>query len=192
MFSNHLVEERKRLRQVIADTLPGYTTDNIYERLKGRFNTNLTKQDLIPFCKSVNIPVKDLPIILSPYGIKDNLISKKNWKLFYEDELCTNYPVLPIPSSLSSYQVEILTRFANSVRSRTGESLAPQWIFIASRNPSGTDPAKLRLSSFCHLVHELDLVFQQKELIDAILTFFGQKLVEIDFLQFVTFMETFK
>ncbi|OHS94612.1 hypothetical protein TRFO_10985 [Tritrichomonas foetus] len=191
MFSNQLVDLRKKLRQVIADTLPDYTTDNIYDRLKGRFNTNLTQQDLIPFCKAVGIPVKMLPNILSPYGIRENWISKKNWKIFYEDEFCSTFPVLPIPSTLSNYQIEILTRFANSIRSRTDGSLSSQWVFVSNRNPTGADPSKIRLSSFCHIVDELDLVFKPKELIDSILAFYGQKLVEIDFMQFASFMQTF-
>lgn len=190
MFSNQYVDMRNKLRKCITDTLPGLTTDNIYTKLKG-YDVNLTQKDLIPFCKAVQIPVDLLPNLLSPYGIRENRISRQNWKLFFEDEFCTSFPVLPIPPNLNSEQVDILTKFANSIRSRTEQSIASQWIFVADRNPTGSPPARLRLSAFCHIVEELDLVLEQTELIDAILTFYGKKLDELDYIQFAQLMQTF-
>ena len=190
MFSNKLIDMRNYLRQCVADTLPGIPSDDIYNKIKG-LNINLTQQDLIPFCKAAHVPVDQLPNLLSPYGITENRISRKNWKLFFEDQFCTSFPFLPIPQTLSNNQIEVLTKFTNSIRSRTEESLASQWIFVASHNPTGSNPAKIRLSAFCRIVAELDLVFKQEELIDSVISFFGHKISEIDFVQFAQFMQTF-
>ena len=107
MFSNKLIDMRNFLRQCIADTLPGVPADNIYNKIKG-MNINLTQQDLIPFCKAAHVPVDQLPNILAPYGITENLISRKNWKIFFEDQFCTSFPFLPIPQTLSNNQIEVL------------------------------------------------------------------------------------
>lgn len=192
MFSEETVSLRRKLRQCIADSVPGASTAIIYQRLKARFAPNLTQDDLVPFCEAVNIPKEKLPMLLEPYGITERQISQTNWRKFYENEFCSTQPVLPIPQTLTKDQVRILSKFAEKIRLRTDSTIANQWMFVISRNPSGSPDGRVRISAFCRLVDELDLAFNNTALIDAMLAFFGRKTDSLDFNEFAVFMQTFQ
>jgi hypothetical protein len=191
MYSEETASCRRKIRRLVADSLPGCSPELIYARLKGPFAANLTQSDLIPFCQAVNIPLAKLPLILAPYGIATENISRKHWLAFYGDEFCSTIPEMPIPDSLTPIQVEVLRQFTAAIRARCNRTLADQWNFVVIRNPTGAHPAQIRLSAFCRLIAELSLALEQTILIDAVLCFFKKKLESLDFVQFALFMQTF-
>lgn len=192
MYSVETVGLRRKLRQVISDSIPGATTPMIYEKLKDKFAPKLTTDDLVPFCESVNIPAEKIKILLEPYGVTDKQITQASWRAFYEDEFsCATKPVA-IPQTLNKAQIDVLTNFASRLRSRTESKISVQWTYMLSRNPSGTPAGQVRLSAFCRLIDEMDLAFDHSLLIDALLAFFGKKTNALDFNEFALFMQTFE
>jgi hypothetical protein len=191
MYSEETSCCRRKIRRVVADSLPGCSPELIYAKLKAPFASNLTQSDLIPFCKAVNIPVSKLPQILAPYGIASEAISRKHWLAFYGDEFCSSIAEMPIPENLNPSQIAVLRQFTAAIRARCNRTLADQWNFVVIRNPTGAHPAKVRISAFCRLIAELSLALEQTILIDAVLGFFRKKLDALDFSQFALFMQTF-
>jgi hypothetical protein len=181
----------QRLRQVLSNSLPGVSTADAYTRLKSPFAPHLTQADLFPFCDAVKIDRKELPLVLSRYGVVTAHIFRKQWKVFYEDQVCAHDHSLSVPPAVAPLQETMLRRLAGAIRARCPRDLPGQWQLIAKRNPSGASPAQIRLSSICRFVQELRLAFDHAPLIDALLTFFGEGIESINFNQFTKFMQTF-
>lgn len=198
MFSNETVELRKLLRHIVTATFPTLSTDQIYDKIKPKFQLSMTTTDLKPFCKAIELPFSKLTIVLTPYGIYDQSISKKNWKCFMEDEFSCSFPTIPIPSKLTSTQTTFFSRFVNIIGSRASSInqsrhsfISDQWCYVARFNPTGSKGNTLRLSAFCHILKELDILIKPEDFINAMFVFFGKKLEELDYQEFAQFIQAF-
>ena len=191
MFSQNIVDLRKLFRQLISNEFPFTTTDSIFEKLKKKHLNYLTFKDLFNIIEKNKLDKKDLKLIFYPYGIKDEKISKKKWRSFYEDEFCSNVPSLPIPSTINKFQEKILDNFIESIKKRTNNDISSMWIYLMKFNPQGSNHDKLRLSGLCHLISELDLVVSPEDFLQSIFSFFNKPLDSLTFQEFVKISQTF-
>ena len=69
MFSGPIVDDRKKLRQILADKFPMQTTETIYSNLIQKNAQYLEFEDLKKYCALAKIPFESLGTMLAPYGV---------------------------------------------------------------------------------------------------------------------------
>ena len=191
MFSSATLSLRTKLRSVIGNSFPNLTAEEIFAQIKKPENAYVLFEDLYPYCDAANISYDKLPIIFSPYKIRDDLISSEKFTDFYNDEFLTAAPPIPISDNLSPESVLILKSFASAIKARTDPHPSVRWSTIICKNPPLTEPSKIRLATLCRLCDDYNLPFKVSHFIDAIYEFFGKKFDALNFEEFSRLMATF-
>lgn len=189
---------RRQLRHTILANYQGVPSEAIYKDLKNPDLPSLFVQDLIPFCEELGIPERDLPAILAPYGIATNRISPDKLKKFLEDEVTCKTEESPLKSRVNDSQDKILTTFSNALRTRKTQAdstgtvqMSSIWIYLVRMNPPGASDKFVRLATLCKLVDEYNLSFSVESFIDAVFSFFGEKIDQLDYSQFASMIRSF-
>ena len=192
MYSGQTVEDRKKLRQILADKFPCQTTETIYSNLIQKNATFLTFEDLKKYCALAKIPFESLGPMMAPYGARGvTYMSKKQFVSFFEDELYTSQPVFLLPKTVTAQQAKLLKHIVDSVKKRTEPKFYQMWVFIIKYNPQGCDPNEIRVASICRMAVELEMVDNPKDVVAALFAFFGKKIEAINYDQFVMFVQMF-
>ena len=192
MFSGQTVDERKKLRQALADKFPCQTTETIFANVAQKNAGFISFEDLRKYCAYAKVPFDSLVAMFSPYGVHGvTNVNKKQFVAFFEDELYTSQPVLPIPQSVNKDQAKLLKHIVDSVRKRTEPKLYQIWIFMVKYNPQGSDPNALRISSICKMAVELEMSNSPGDVVAALFSFFGKKIECISYEQFTRLIQTF-
>lgn len=195
---------RKSLRHQIIQSFHNLNSKQIYYAIKNPDLPALFSPDLEPFCKEIEMPVSLLPDVFSPYEIFNSRIKENNFIRFIEDEVTCESIEIQLPTNLKDEQIAIINKFANALRNRklqsnlngdsiTSErsSIARQWTFVVRLNTSTDHNNHVRIAALCRLAQEMNLTFPPEAFIDAIFTFFGKKLDELNYDQFTQLMTTF-
>ena len=191
MFSALNVSYRKQLRSKVSEIYPKQTADDIFGKIKKEGNFFIIESDLLPFLEKANIPQTKLKDIFAPYGVRNLMITPKQWKIFFDDEFNTAAPPEIIREDILDLYVAILRTFSSAIVSRTHSHPSQRWSYIVSRNPPSAGTSRVRLASLCRLCDEYNLPFPIESFIDAVFDFFQEKIDSLDFEQFSRLMSTF-
>lgn len=205
MTSKTIETYRKNLRHAILKQYPTLSSKEIYATLKPSELPDLFFENLYPLCELLEIPINFLPSIFASYRVSSNRISEEKFINFLEDEVTCKAIPIKLPPNITDEQIAILSKLANSIRTRRTQaapskkaglcserpSYSQQWIYLSRLNHGTSDSAKIRVSSLLHFAADMNLSFPPEQLLDAIFIFFEKKIDTIDFEQFTHLMETF-
>lgn len=191
MFSQQIIAYRRKLRAIINQTFPQRSSEEIFDLLRREANQFILVQDIIPLAERVEIPASRVDDIFIPYHVRNHMISKKQFKTFFEDEFSTSIQVEVAKNEVSDENRMILTAFASAVRSRAPPQPSTRWAFIVSKNSPNAAPSHVRLASLCRLCDEWNLAFTPEQFIDAVFQFLGERVESLDFTQFNEMMRIF-
>lgn len=199
---NQTAKDRRALRHEILKDFQYVESKKIAESIKNPDLPFLTFEDLYPYCARAKIDPAKLTDIFSMYEVFKKKISPKKFVSFLEDEVtCKTIETNPNPN-LTDEHIEILTNFAEAIKNHkltaisgeklTGRSLiSNMWCFVIRYNTNNGSSKFVRLATLCRLADDLNLAFTTEAFIDAVFTFYGMKIDQLDFPQFVQLMQTF-
>ena len=198
-MSGKVATYRRQLRHAILDDYQGVPCEQIYKDLKNPELPTLFTQDLQKFYEPLGIPESQLSAILAPYGIATKRISVDKLKKFLEDEVTCKSEEGQLKGRVNDVQDRILTTFSNAIRTRKTQAgdgtgtvqMSSIWIYLVRMNPPGASDKVVRLATLCKLVDEYNLSFSVESFIDAVFTFFGEKIDQLDYGQFAALVRAF-
>lgn len=195
--------DRKKLRHCILNANIGKTASEIYEIVKPTEQRELLLSDLHKFCDSARIRKDLLPRILETYRVTGQMIRKRDFVRFLDDEVSIK-ETIALPDSLTGEQIAILSKLCRTMKSRKTQgavsphsmmtersSISQLWVFVSRQASTTSRPTQLQISSLCTLASDLNLSFSSEELIDALFAFFGKQSEDISYEQFARLMECF-
>jgi hypothetical protein len=197
-------ETRAVLRHAITEMFPTFTSSEMFSALKRTGKTNLRLSDLESICTSAGLGVEYLPRIFSPYGVYSDVIPRKKFIQFIDDEVTGKAMVVDFRDGLTDTQAAILSKFCRAIRSRRvhpsplprqvmsePNCTAQLWSRVTRMSTTKDKVTTVRIASLCHIASLLNLTFSGEELIDALFAFLGVKCEVIDFTQFTKIFQAF-
>ena len=199
---NQVAKDRRALRHEILKDFVGIESRKIFEVIKKPELPYITFEELRPYCKRANIPFEKLTDIFSLYEVFKKKICSKKFVNFLEDEVTCKTLEANLNPNLTDDQIQILTEFAESIKNHRTTAIADEklserslisnmWIFVVRYNPNITNTKYVRLATLCRISDDLNLSFTTEDFIEAVFTFFGARMDQLDFTQFVRLMQTF-
>jgi len=206
-MANRVASYRRTLRHEILKAFPGVALKDVSAKLRAPGQDCIRFADLAPYCCSATIPAAALPGIFSAYKVYVDRISEAKFINFLQDEVRFKLDQLPSSPNLSESQTAALRSFASIMKSRkthdyraggpsqrgsTPYQLSYLWSYLTKLNSVQTDEKHVRVATLCRLAAELEIPVTAEEFIDALFAFYGRKLDQIDFNEFVRLMEAFE
>lgn len=199
---NQVAKDRRTLRHEILKDFVGIESRKIVDAIKSPDLPFITFEDLRPYCERAKIPFEKLTDIFSLYEVFKKKISPKKFVSFLEDEVTCKTLEPNLNPNLTEDQINILTEFAEAIKNHRTTAISDEtlserslisnmWIFVIRYNPNITNTKYVRLATLCRIANDLNLSFTTDEFIDAVFTFFGIRIDQLDFTQFVKLMQTF-
>ena len=199
---NQVAKDRRTLRHEILKDFVGIESRKIVDVIKSPDLPYVTFDDLKPYCQRAKIPFEKLTDIFSLYEVFKKKISPEKFVKFIEDEVTCKTLEKNLNPNLTEDQIRILTEFTEAIKNHRTTAIADEtlserslvsnmWIFVIRYNPNSNNSKYVRLATLCRIADELNLSFTTEEFIDSIFAFFGGKIDQLDFTQFVHLMEAF-
>jgi hypothetical protein len=183
MFTPNVVRHRNGLRQAVSDEYAGLDSDAIFDRLIPTAAAFIVPGNLERFCEKIECPAACLPSIFAPYGVKDLMITRKQWEAFMAEGLPTSVAVVPT-DHLDEKQYFILCKYVLGLKTKFGDTQASRWAAALARNPPNSLNTTLHLTALCHLYENMNLPFSVAEFIDSLFAFYGERIETLTFDQF--------
>jgi hypothetical protein len=175
-----IIRYRKRLRQVISDEYSGVNASSIFDKIVPQGAAFLRFDDLERFCEKIGCPAAALSNVYTPYGVKQQLITKNQWIEFMNEDLPVWTDTRPI-GDVDERQTFILSKFVLGFKTKFGRRF---WASALAQNPPNSLNTVLHLSALCHLYENMNLPFPVGDFVDSLFAFYGQKIESITLEQF--------
>ena len=190
MFTPAVARLRRNLRQAVVDAFPREEASVVFDKVKQDDTQCIQMADLEKFCETAHCPAAALENVFAPYGVRKMLINKVQWVTFMNDDMCSDVEGKN-STNLTDRQTFIMGKFIHRLKMKFGVGLSSIWNAAIARNPPNTINTTLRLAAFCHLFHNMNLPFEVTEFVDALFSFYGEKIEGITFEQFEALFHAF-